>query len=309
VSDLDRDDAIAIEPNSHGLLLKSKDPNHFAGCRSALGIDLSRLDGSSSDEIWWSFSCQILDDGIVRVGYATADASLQLGTDAEGWGYGSSGVKVHRKEYVPYGGRGSEGRQVERTSFGKGDVIGCHLRIMSNTQSTHGAAKKGIDPVVAVLSYSKNGLSLGEAFDIRRSVVGRASLYPSVCLKNAQCRLYFEENQPRSLATHGFRPLSSLPINKLAMNPRDSKSAACAKGPLAIALEPTRDLAEQTFRVFEDLTSRIKAIPVRPALLVGGVSPKGTLKMLEDNKVDILVGTVSYLPRMTPHLTWIAQAL
>jgi ATP-dependent RNA helicase DDX1 len=294
VSNLDRDDAIAIEPNSNGLLLQSRDPSRFAGCRSALGIDLSRFDDPVPDESW-SFSCQVLGDGIVRVGYATADASLQIGTDGEGWGYGSTGVIVHKKEYVSYGVVGSD-EQVERVSFGRGDVIGCHLRIASKGQSMQGATSKGNDPVVAVISYSKNGLWLGDAFEIRRSVLGGASLYPSVCLKSAQCRLSFGVDQPCPLAA-GLRPLSALPTNKLAKNPRDPMPWARAKGPLAIVLEPTRDLAEQTFRVFEDLASRIKATPVRPALLVGGVSPKATLKMLDDNKVDILVGTVRLTPR------------
>jgi ATP-dependent RNA helicase DDX1 len=298
LSELDRDASVAIEPDSHGLLLQSKlDPDRFTGCRAAFGI--SCLDPSLAST-GWSFSCRVLDDGIVRVGYATADAALQLGTDAEGWGYGSTGVKVHNKEFVPYGG-GTEkagGGTGDRMEFARDDVIGCHLRILSDRGRSDpiGADRRKDDPAVAVLSYTKNGVLLGDAFEIRKSAVSDStSIYAAVCLKNAQCRLCFDGSDGLPLP-NGCRPLSELPVAKRAKNPRDSVSSSMAakdvRGPLAIVLEPTRDLAEQTFRLFDDLASRIKSVPVHAALLVGGISPKATLKMLEDDKVDVLVGTV-----------------
>jgi ATP-dependent RNA helicase DDX1 len=306
VSGLDRDASVAIDPTSRGLMVQSKvDPDRFAGCRAVFGVRC--LDPSLAGTPGWSFSCRTLDDGIVRVGYATADASLQLGTDAEGWGYGSTGVKVHSKEYVPYGCGSKAGNAVEgtdgkkgedRMEFGRDDVIGCHLRIVSDREQSKpvGADRKKDDPVVAVLSYTKNGVLLGDAFEIRKSALDDSvAIFPAVCLKNAQCRLSFDGDDGFPLPS-GYRPLSELPVVKRATNPRDSVvsslSTTNARGPLAIVLEPTRDLAEQTFRLFEDLASRIQSVPVYAALLVGGVSPKATLQKLDDDKVDVLVGTV-----------------
>jgi ATP-dependent RNA helicase DDX1 len=308
MSGLDRDASVAIEPTSRGRLVQSKvDPDRFAGCRAAFGMNC--LDPSLAGAAGWSFSCRPLDDGIVRVGYATADASLLLGTDAEGWGYGSTGVKVHSKEYVPYGCGSKAGNAVggnngkkgeDRMEFGRDDVIGCHLRIVSDSGPSKpvGADRKKDDPVVAVLSYTKNGVPLGDAFEIRKSALeDSVAIFPAVCLKNAQCRLSFDGGDGFPLPS-GHRPLSELPVAKRATNPRDSVasslslSATNVRGPLAIVLEPTRDLAEQTFRLFEELASRIQSVPVYAALLVGGMSPKATLQKLDDDKVDVLVGTV-----------------
>jgi ATP-dependent RNA helicase DDX1 len=67
---------------------------------------------------------------------------------------------------------------------------------------------------------------------------------------------------------------------------------------MAIILEPTRDLAEQTYRTCVDLASRMPPLTtnnqqymISAALLVGGMNPQPTLDLLQKNKVDILVGT------------------
>lgn len=58
-------------------------------------------------------------------------------------------------------------------------------------------------------------------------------------------------------------------------------------------IEPTRDLAQQTFNVFEEFMERVDSEECRTqaALLVGGVKPNKTLRLLEQDKVDVLVGT------------------
>ena len=62
-------------------------------------------------------------------------------------------------------------------------------------------------------------------------------------------------------------------------------------GPLAIVLEPTRDLAEQTYNAFVNLAMDLKTPPIKSALLVGGVSPKQTIEKLKRGEVDVLVGS------------------
>ena len=62
-------------------------------------------------------------------------------------------------------------------------------------------------------------------------------------------------------------------------------------GPLAIVLEPTRDLAEQIYNAFVNLAMDLKTPPIKSALLVGGVSPKETIEKLKGGEVDVLVGS------------------
>ena len=394
MSPLDRDRSLAMK--SDGLRAQCRDDSGgaaFAGCRSTLGVAVPLLpdrrggNGGSSTPppppLLLSYACRVVDDGIVRIGWSSADASRDLGSDAEGWGYGSTGVKVHAKRYLPYGGetaggettggsvgasRGSgsdednnNSRNGRRGAFGKGDVIGCHLRLVGAGEGVTGGddcgggggddddvsdGKDGGDggeenekknPVVAVLSYTKNGAELGDAFEIRKRELqtsdtggAAAALFPTVCLKNAECVLQFDGGDkeasasatfPSSSTNSKYQWLSSLSAGgkndgsattassgngdssvAVVNNPRDSISFATLddgdrRGPLAIVIEPTRDLAEQTFRVFDELSARISDSPtaahppVRSVLLVGGISPKKALKELESNNVDILVGT------------------
>lgn len=39
------------------------------------------------------------DEGLARVGWSTAAASLDLGTDRQGWGYGGTGKKSHNRQF------------------------------------------------------------------------------------------------------------------------------------------------------------------------------------------------------------------
>ena len=58
-----------------------------------------------------------------------------------------------------------------------------------------------------------------------------------------------------------------------------------------------------SFRAFIDLGKRLKDPPVHAALLVGGIKPTETVKLLERNQVDVLIGTppiiASYMKKGT----------
>jgi len=292
LSELDRDRSLSIKPDSHGLHIQSRDPSIWAGCRASSGIAVSEL----SKEIKISYFCTVLDEGIVRLGWATADASLQLGTDGDGWGYGSTGVLVHNNRYTPYKisqGGNDETSKIKKIPFGKDDVIGCHLHILprieddETDESPHQSA---------VISYTKNDEILRKAFEIPSSALKRvSSLYPSVCMKNAECVFSFHEEVSKCKTPPNYLLLGNIPGDELAFNPRDASvfrqmNGKQLKGPLAVVIEPTRDLAEQTYQACVDLSQRI--VPkVRSALLVGGASPKRTLARLRANEVDVLVGT------------------
>lgn len=56
------------------------------------------------------------DEGLCRFGWSTQSASLTLGTDGHGYGFGGTGTKSHAAHFESYG-----------QAFGKGDVVGCML--------------------------------------------------------------------------------------------------------------------------------------------------------------------------------------
>jgi ATP-dependent RNA helicase DDX1 len=185
--------------------------------------------GEKSKARGYSFECAILDkEGTVRVGWATADASLKLGTDKSGWGFGGTGVKVHDNEYLDYPGSGN------RACFSQGDIIGCHLKAEVDGGAT--------------LSFSRNGEMLGEAFKV---VPGDSNmvLYPTMCMKNASSALTFSKSLMFPLPD-GFQAVSSaIDVGEAVSNPKHMQLVnvpdSGRKGPIAIVIEPTRDLAEQ----------------------------------------------------------------
>ena len=225
----------------------------------------------------YSFACTVLDEGLVRVGWSKNDATLQLGTDGGGYGYGGTGVKVNNGNYDPYPNE-------ERLAFGKGDTIGCHLEVLAMQPKAPNTA------TVARISYKKNEDDLGVAFEIaKKSMRTDDVMFPTVCLKNAQCSLSFSSD---ATSTKEFFKCLNNASGSLIRNQRDSDSEEDGKGPLAVIIEPTRDLAEQTFRAFDDLAVNLpNELEVRSALLVGGISPKETNSMLQKDRVDVLVGT------------------
>lgn len=81
-------------------------------------------------------------------------ASLDLGTDKYGFGFGGTGKKSHAKQFDNYG-----------ESFGMHDVIGCFLDLDS-----------------LQVKFSKNGRDLGVAFTIP-AALRQSAFFPAVVLK------------------------------------------------------------------------------------------------------------------------------
>ena len=299
----DRSPSIAFHPNGLGLQLQSRDPTKWAGCRCSTGI---RVVGSSSpdktqqqqQQQGYSFECTILDkEGLVRVGWSSEDASLQLGTDANGYGYGGTGMKSNANKYDPFPTKSN------KVQFTMGDVIGCHLKITNDDANSKHAA---------TISFSKNGEMLGEAFEVPRTNKP-LSLFPAICVKNAECEVNFGSNPDNPLKfplPEECSAMAAILKDMAVMNPTDvvalqlsQQKKSNRKGPMAIVIEPTRDLAEQSYKAFCDLGKRLQETPIEAALLVGGVKPTQTLKMLDQNRCDVLVGTppilASYMKKGT----------
>ena len=82
----------AIDPE--GLLCQSRRADQWDGCRSSKGV---------INKGKYYYEATVTDEGLCRVGWSTLDASLDLGTDRFGFGYGGTAKKSHNKDFTNYG--------------------------------------------------------------------------------------------------------------------------------------------------------------------------------------------------------------
>ena len=158
---------MAITPD--GSRCQSREQREWHGCRANKGVHSSGK---------YYYEATVTDEGLCRVGWSTVmvscapvctslsipidrnlqslfvQASLDLGTDKFGFGFGGTGKKSHNKQFDDYG-----------EAFGIHDVIGCYLNLDDWT-----------------VSYSKNGVDLGQAFTINQQL-RNATFFPAVVLK------------------------------------------------------------------------------------------------------------------------------
>lgn len=290
----DRESSISIHPKDPCRMQSVVSRKEWAGCRASAGVDISK----AGKFVW---ECHILDDddgrGIVRVGWSSPDSSLRLGTDPNSYGFGGTGMKVNNNKYAEYISKEN------KVTFGKGDVVGCCLEVYSDSKGNIGR-----------ISFAKNGNILKDAFQIPKQGPGKVDpiqmLIPAVCVKNSECRLVFDRvcfkydydtfvdlesarksNEISISANPRDASCTSIDENTPEQDPSQEKEQKTKNGPLfAIVIEPTRDLARQTFQFFDDMIKKA-ALDLDVALLVGGVKPTSTQKKLGKDIVDILVGT------------------
>lgn len=209
------------------------------------------------------YEVRLHDDGLVRIGWSTAAASRELGTDSHGFGYGGTGMKSHAKAFTPYG-----------RNFGAGDVVGAAL-----------------DADAGEVSFTLNGAPLGTAFALPPHVRGNA-LFPAVCLKNSEAAVNFGGT---AFAHPPPATFGALAEAQQLVRPSDNAAATLSGGrrrtPRAIVLEPARDLAEQTAAAFASLGVHLSP-PVSCALCVGGIDQGPSTKALFEG-CDIVTGTPS----------------
>ena len=116
----------------------------------------------------WVFETRIKSQGAVRVGFSTAAATLELGMDALGFGYGATGTKSNNGKYARFG-----------QSFGKGDAILCLLDLDRH-----------------VVQFFKNGVRLpGDAFKVPQDLWNEV-FFPHVLVKDATFEVEFGIKDP-----------------------------------------------------------------------------------------------------------------
>ncbi|XP_077971130.1 uncharacterized protein LOC120346575 isoform X2 [Styela clava] len=125
------------------------------------------------------------DIHVVRVGWSTDAATLQLGEDKNSFGYGGTAKKSEARRFIDYGRR-----------FDKGDVIGCYLAIENGW---------------ADISYCVNGRHCGSAFKVRWNA--DEALYPHILSKNCRLEVNFgQAPNPYFSLLPGYKLIEHLPV-------------------------------------------------------------------------------------------------
>lgn len=149
--------------SNDGLSVQSKDPKQWQGTRANRGV--IKDPKSKSNKFYYEIF--FTEPGLARVGWALANAHLDLGTDRLGWGYGGTGKKSNSRNFDSYG----------KTFGDRGDVIGCLLDLDNRR-----------------IAWTKNDEFLGDAFEIPNDLI-KHSFYPCVCTKNAMCTGRFQASK------------------------------------------------------------------------------------------------------------------
>lgn len=283
LSTIDRGRNVAV--NSNGTIVQSRNPAVWDGVRATKAIARGK----------WYYVARLGDKGLGRVGWASRHASLILGTDARGFGYGATAMKSFAGKFDPYGEK-----------YRLDDRICCMVEYVKSSS---------LDESHIDISFIKMGgtpKSLGTAFSVTYYEMGLAnmSLYPALAMRNAEFEVLFSSSCPLAEQL-GFRPLfeaqpedATVPSDVEAMFKQDERNESYGigenrstsagkneKNPLAIILEPSRELASQVEEEFRKFCNNLPADTTRVCLLIGGGDGKRDRYMLK-NGCDIVAGTL-----------------
>ncbi|KAL5290459.1 DDX1 family protein [Megaselia abdita] len=262
ISFYDRMNALAVSPD--GKLCQSREFKEWHGCRGTTGVK-----GPGK----YYYETVITDEGLCRVGWSTEKAKLDLGTCSFGFGFGGTGKKSNNSNFTDYGER-----------FGKNDVIGC-----------------AIDFDNMKVKFFKNGKDLGEAFMIPSNMKNE-SFYPACVLKNAELSFNFGptfKNPQSSYVACAAAPPSSTISNPLATPSSGAiqELKPPSNAPQAIIIEPSKELAEQTFNQIEKFNKYLPKDSVKQLLVTGGIKIDQQKNALNAG-VHIIVATPGRLEEM-----------
>ncbi|CAE7817129.1 DDX1 [Symbiodinium sp. CCMP2456] len=207
----------------------------------------------------YMFEVEVVE-GLVRIGWSAGFAKLEIGIDDKSFGFGSTGKKSWNRKFEDYG-----------EAFEEGDIIGCLL-----------------DREKQTISFCKNGRDLGVAYKLPPDMQ-RIGLKPHICGKGFMAAARFDG--PMEYPVEGYTPVGEIDPTH---TPQGTSQAKGKRPPLCMILEPTRDLAEQTYKCMTTFNKYLDNPTVRITLFVGGIDEKEQFRALEEG-VDIVVGTLQKL--------------
>ncbi|TPP58639.1 Band 4.1 protein 2 [Fasciola gigantica] len=184
------DTSAGMDVAPDGSMAQAQFNQGWQGCRANQGI---RGPGRFYFEV-----VPLEDCGLCRVGWSTEEASLDLGSDRFGFGYGADsqgfglngqqGKRIHADEIDNYG-----------EAFTKNDVIGCFLDTIEHT-----------------LKWSKNGIDFGDAYRIPAEFSNPTSLvafFPSVSLLNSTVEINFGDKPFQFYPGPDWTPVCCAPMD------------------------------------------------------------------------------------------------
>ncbi|CDS37228.1 SPRY domain containing protein [Echinococcus multilocularis] len=176
-----------------------------ADCTQGLGMDFYGTDVATMMDAGWQgsrtnrgikgpgayyYEVSVLEDGDVRVGWSTNDASLMLGMDSHGYGYGAAengeGSSVRQSAM----GRLVQNGKVHEMGFpaSVSDVIGCFLQLQKNPNG---------DGLEGNVMWSHNGQLVtsphANLVCIPPEIATDSAFFPAVSLRDARVSLNFGE--------------------------------------------------------------------------------------------------------------------
>jgi ATP-dependent RNA helicase DDX1 len=78
---------------------------------------------------------------------------------------------------------------------------------------------------------------------------------------------------------------------------QQASASSCERTPVALILEPSRDLAQQTHDNIAAMKHYLRSPSLRSVLLVGGVQPREAIRELQQG-IDIVTGTPGLFPAL-----------
>ena len=275
LSSVDRGRHVAVSKD--GIIAQSRHTAIWDGVRATRGVSKGK----------WYFVARARDDGLCRVGWSSSYARLNLGTDPRGFGYGGTAMKSNSAKFDPYG-----------EPYGNSDIICCMLEITGDGT---------IETSYIKVSFLKNEDVLGPAFSIPCETFGWGNfpLIPTASFKNAEIEVDFTRKSYQAEQL-GFRPMSEATANDAVLTVPETaeidtemketqwsagSTGERGKAPLALILEPSRELAGQVQAELEKFTKFLASNTVRHILLTGGGNPKQEKAALSAGR-DIVSGTL-----------------
>lgn len=241
---------------SQDLLTAQSKSGNWQGCRANKGLKKSKIKPQANK--CYYYEVHFSEQGLARVGWSFGDASLDLGTDRNGYGYGGTAKKSNNRQFSDYG-----------LPFGeKFDIVGCILDLDDEQ-----------------ISFTKNGRNMGVAFKLATEKLESSEIYPTMCVKNAGCRAQFVKTP----GTSDYKPdfctwIGEADFSIVASKAKTSKRNSHDSGPLAIIVEPSRELSKQTYDCIQTFS---KGLDVKTVLWVGGEGARPA----NEEKMHIIVCT------------------
>uniref|UniRef100_A0A0K0DCZ6 ATP-dependent RNA helicase DDX1 n=1 Tax=Angiostrongylus cantonensis TaxID=6313 RepID=A0A0K0DCZ6_ANGCA len=205
------------------------------------------------------YEVKITRDGLCRIGWSAASASLDLGTDYKSFGFGGTGMKSTQRKFEKYG-----------ESFSTGDVLGCYLDLDNGR-----------------IWWSKNGKEFEVAFRLDPEFSSpHCALHPAVLVQNSSVELNFG-------ATPFAFPPKAAPDSLVKWRELDVQSNRneAAGAPVCIVLEPTKELIEQTHENLVKFSKHVDIPKIRCVSLAAGANMAQILSELNKG-IDIVTGGV-----------------